>query len=540
MTSAALKTILDHDIPELPPHWHDECDCEPTVAYLRVSKIGKRTKIVSPTIQLNEIIADARRNKRKIVKLVFDINKSGRDFDREAFQSVIDDIKAGEYKHVSVWKWSRFGRTIRGSLQMLTLLEEADGRVESASEPFDQDTVFGEFTRDQMLLIADLQSKVLGETWRGVHATRLDNQLPHSGRKRFGYDYFAEDERDKRYAPNPEEGPILKWAYEQYVAGVAMRKIVRAVNEKGFRTSFGNEWTWQAWAKMMDTGFAAGLIRGRSTAQKRAVKRKPANTRRSYDKWTEGKQEALISRELWEAYLARREEALTLPPRFAGAVHELSALVFCGICARRMTTKYAGTYRKHTWVCMSRDSFHPDKSVTVANDDAMMLVREWFEERSQPEWVEAESRRIFEAAQRVRPDVDALEKKLAAVDKKLDNAMALFLASENASEAVKTRVLKTLNGLEEERARLLEGKKAVAVPDSVPDFRALGVVAERWDEFEKDVHNAALRKALGMVLVSPPSAPRVRRELRERVRIVPAWEMEDWSEWLSARRQRAA
>lgn len=532
--------ILKNDIPALPEHWHAVCDCVPTVAYLRVSRVGKRTKIVSPKLQLNEIVADAKRNGRRIVKLLFDINKSGQDFDREAFGEVISDVKAGLYRHVSVWKWSRFGRTNRGSLRMLAVLEAADGVVDSATEPYDHDTVFGEFSRDQMILIADLQGKIYGETWRSVHETRLEVGLPHSGQKRFGYDYRTEDERTRRFEINPDEGRIIKWAVEQYVSGWSMTRIVNEVNAQGFLSPRGNPWTYAAWTAMLDNGFAAGLLRTRSKAMKKTLKRKTASRRTSYDVWTKGAQAAILDEALWQAYQKAREGGAGLAARWVRGVHELSALLFCGLCARRMATKYCGKDRQRRWICPAAHAYHPGKPVGVGNDEALVIIRDWLTERSQAEWIERESRRLFDEGKDARPEVDRIDSAIQKLQGQSKRALDLYLATDEENDAVRTRVLARLNSLEGELKELKETRVRLTADRKTPDWKALGVIVDRWDEFEPETHNAALRAALGMVVVNPASGPRVRRGVRDRVSIVPEWEMGDWAEWLSVRRQRSA
>lgn len=540
MTSEALIRILQHDIPALPDHWHEDCACDPTVAYIRVSRVGKRTKIVSPTIQLNEIVADAKRNSRRIVKILFDINKSGRDFDREAFGEAVRDVKAGLYRHISVWKWSRFGRTNLGTQIMLKTLDDAGAVVDSASEPYDHKTAAGKYSRDQMILMADFQGTTYGEVWRSVHETRRRNGLPHSGQKRFGYDYRAEDERNRRFEINEDEASIIRWAVEQYVSGWSMTRVVNEVNAQGFLSPRGNPWTYPAWTAMLDNGFAAGQIRSRSEEMKNSLKRKTASRRDSYDVWTKGAQPPIIDADLWKEYQKARAGGAGLAARWVRGVHELSALLFCGLCARRMSTKYCGKDRQRRWICPAAHAYHPGKPVGIGNDEALEIIRAWLTEKSQPEWVERESRRVFDESQGAQPEVDRIDASIKKLEKQSKRTLAFFTATDDDSDAVRTRVLAQMNSLEREIKELNERKARLTADRKTPDWKALGVIVDRWDECEPETHNAALRAALGMVVVAPASGPRVRRGVRDRLSIVPEWEMGDWSEWLAVRRQRSA
>lgn len=534
--------IYGHDLPVLPKHWHEECDCVPTVAYIRVSKTNKKVTIKSPKIQFEEILTDARFNKRKIVAIVFDLNVSGHEFDREALNEVMDGLRDGRWTHISVWKWSRWGRNLRASLKMLALVEDLGARVDSATEPFDQDTIWGEFSRDQMLLIADLQAKQIGQTWRSVHALRFEAKLPHSGRKRFGYDYITTDERDKHYELNEEEADALEWAYLQYLAGTGTRKIALEFNARGLKTEFGGQWTYQAVGKMLDTGFGAGLLRCRSEAKKKAMKMKgkPANTLASYDVWLPGKQSTVIDFDVWCQYKEKRESQAAQPPASRRAVHEISGLLNCGICSRRMTTHYGGKQRQHRWHCEARSAFHPTVNVSISNDDALMLVKDWLAGRAQDDWVAREARKKYERGLKSTNTVDQDERRIYEIGKQLDNLIKLT-ARPDASEATQTRLIGSLNALEVELAELnVKVQEAASGPAVEPNWVEMQKVVDSWSTYPAQVHNAALSRSIGMIVVSPPSAPRLRSELRSRVRIVPVWEMSDWAEWLSVRRQRSA
>lgn len=533
-----LRKAFDQDLPEVPPHWHAVCDCLPTVAYIRVSKIGKRTNIKSPTIQLNEIVANAKARNLRIVKIVFDLNVSGQNFDREALNEVLSDLQAGQYRHVSLWAWSRWGRNLLGSLTMIAKVEDLGGYVESATEPFDASTVWGEFNRDQALLQAQFQGKMIGKTWKSVHSTRRENQLPHSGRKKFGYDYDTSDERDRHYVLNEAEAEALEACYRAYLSGRSMRKLAADLNEAGFRTEFGNRFTTASVGKMMDTGFAAGLLRSRSEEQKRLMKRKPANTLASYDQWDPGKQAQIIDMTTWQAYKKKRLAAAGNPPRLNAPAHELSGLVFCGVCARRLQTKYTGTNRHHRWHCAFQSNLHPEQSVSIANDEALDEVKKWFGELARPEYAEEEARRLVEREARIAPQKSAIEVRLAELEAQASNLMT-GLRYAGTNETAAQRVMAELNEVEEERVTLAEQLAAFQAPKPKHNWRAFGDILTRWDEFPKEVHNTALAQALGMVVVAPRERPRARVE-RSLVTVVPLDEMSEWSDWLSARRQRSA
>lgn len=532
-------------MPGLPAHHHaDECNCLPTVAYIRVSKVGNRERIVSPEVQLQAIVKHAISSNLRIIRLVFDINKSGQNFDREALNKVVADLQAGEYHHITVWKWSRWGRTMRGSLEMLATVEEYGGKVESATEPFDQDTASGEYNLNNTLAMAAMQGRVIGETWRGVQNNRRSAGLPHAGRGRFGYDYA-----DQTYTIYEPEAAVLRWAYEQYVAGLSLKKLVQEINAIGHRTTLDGKFTDQSLARVMDTGFAAGLIRERSPQvlnKLRKQKLKPGNSIKDYDVWREGSQPTIISLELWQQYRDKRLRQADLPPRARKAVHALSSLLLCGLCARTMVTKYSGSARQHQWICPWVKTYHPGRSVTVSNASALTVVRGWLGERSTPEWADEVARRRVADNSRGKSESDRLRQELAQLEKELATHDALFKEASrlNApSERTLTRHLKQRMQYERDIDSLSDRIEAIpAVSADLPNYRAFKALSDVWDsEYSPAVQRELLSKVVGMVLVSPLADPKVRGRVADRLRVVPAWEMSaDWEEWIAVRRQKSA
>lgn len=152
--------------------------------YIRVSKA--REEMISPENQEHACRALADREGLKVVEVVSDLDATGRDFVKRKVGYIIRGIEDGHWDVVVMWKWSRFGRHMLDSMINLRAIKDAGGKARAATEDFDDDTTLGRFTRDQMLLLAQLESDQIGDVWREAHARRERAGLPHSGFPRFG------------------------------------------------------------------------------------------------------------------------------------------------------------------------------------------------------------------------------------------------------------------------------------------------------------------------------------------------------------------
>lgn len=571
--------------PQEIPHHHpnDDCGCEPTVMYIRVSKVGERDpdSLKSPDIQLDAGKADCVKKGKRIVKVISDIDKSGRTFRKRSVDAVIALIKNGTAKSVTLWKWSRWGRNVEFSNEYLRKTRAAGGRVDSATEPFDLSTAMGRWNQDSIMRFDQLLGELLGEGWQAAQNRRRAAGLPHSGRARFGYRYLTRDamrdgethgeatlpdgsiapdsggcelcrKREPHYWPHEVTGPALAGLYEQYVSGVSVRQIAAILNQRGFRTAFGGRWTQQATGQMMDTGFAAGLIRERSPELLEQIKAQEdltgkklvRNSLKTFDVWRPGAQPALISPALWKQYMERRLEQAGIPPRSRVATHALSRILFCEICSRRLTTRYNGAKRQHQWRCPSQPTYHPDTPVSVSNAAALQIIRDWVRSKIDPLDTGRSVDEIAKAAYgatpttvrtpgRIQADIDT---ETRAHDKLiLMNARGRI--TDEQFDIARLEFEAALAGLRAE----LDQATAVQGVTGKPTYTQFESLDAVWDEtLEGDPVglNAPLREVISFVIVSPALGKGRWHDAAERVDVVPAWERESKDRWLESRRRR--
>ncbi len=529
-------------LPELPPHWHPPgCDCEPARPYLRVSKVGDREEVKSPAYQLGFIVAYAKRENLRLLPPVCDIDKSGRSFRKRSVDTLIGEVKAGKYARIVLWKWSRWARNVHESTKYVHKVISAGGRVDSATEDHDQKTAMGRFQFDLNMRMDQLQSELISESWVSAHERRREAGLPHGGRARFGYDYIKIEregaETEKRYVRNEEQATLLAKAYEAFNKGTSFNQLVVRFNASGLQTTLGGSWTAQGVARMMDTGFAAGLIRERSHPLE-----VPSNSIASYDVWRVGAHEAIIDLETWKKYKAIREARAALPPRLRRAAHALSGLLYCAVCRRRLVTKYAGAGRTHQWQCAWQKSYHPGVAVTVNNRLTLDAVREWVRAQfgselptgEYRERIEAERRRVEAERESEHAKLGAL---IAAVEDKIEGLIDL---AETARGKSRERINARLEQYEAELERLTKLQGEVAAPERrrpEKDRGALTQLDAAWDDLMEDlgVMNGALSSVVSRIEVSPRSASSTRKSVTDRVLPVGVWEAPELGDWLASR-----
>lgn len=243
--------------------------------------------------------------------------------------AAVADVEAGEYDVIVTWKFSRIARHRLRWAVAVDRVEEAGGRIESATEQVDTSTSTGRFTRGMLAELQAFEAERIGEIWREVHARRVKSGKPANGKPRFGYRYDLEA---KLHVPDPETGPVLADLYRRYVAGESVYALVRWLNGHGWRTTTGGVWSDRSLRRVLDSGFASGRFMAEGTL---------------YD----GVHEPLIDSRLWQAYLDARVARRARPARTERSAYLLSGLVRCGRCEGSMVAGQYGRRREPKYRC---------------------------------------------------------------------------------------------------------------------------------------------------------------------------------------------
>lgn len=505
-------------------------DLIPAIGYIRVSTA--REEMISPELQEAAIRDWARRNGRDVLEIISDLDKSGRNFKRRV-QDAIQAVRDGRAREIIVWKFSRFGRQRLGWATHLDLVESAGGQLVSATEEVDARTAAGRFTRGMLAEVAAFESDRASEQWKETLAYRRRNGLPAHGGPRWGYvrrgrvlvpgetNLYRSDPDDplgERYEPDPDLRELYVSLYQRYVAGEGSSVLTAWLNKHGFRTTRGTEWSMATLLSVLDSGFAAGLLRLHNPECRCQVPSRCQDVT-----YVEGAQRAIIDGELWEAYRARRAELRTMPPRSQVPIYALSGIMRCGGCGRGMTAMSGRHGRGYAYRCNSYKLTESCTGAWIRRVDAEAAVleqlAEWADE-IEANAEKAEPRAVAEPA--VRVDAERIEGDLARIDRALVRLKKLRAMDEDDDEQAEREYLTARDELRAERAALEERLAAAKEPprppepgDYGPTIRAL---VDGWEILTPPERRNMLASVVRTIRVHREG---FRRD--PRVEVVPAW-----------------
>ncbi len=335
-------------------------------AYLRVSTLKQVEEGESIDAQLSAIKRYADYEGIEIVKVFRDEGASGKSVTgRAGFSAMLGEIKNGAgVDYVIVFKLSRFGRNIADTMVSLQTIQDYGANLVCTEDKLDSsDTkdklmftimaAFAEMERENILVqtMAGRKQKASDGMWNGAQAP-------------FGYRIKKVD-NGSVLELNEDEAEIVRLIFKLYVdENKGLGAIAAWLNANGY--------TKKPRGNMKKSTFSAGYIRTvldnpvyngkiafgrRETQQVRGDRGETRTVKRKDYEVYEGRHEAIIDDETWEAARRKRESnsrPFSKPKK--GRANLLTGMLVCPCCGRKMVAnstrgkiKNDGTRGKSTY-----------------------------------------------------------------------------------------------------------------------------------------------------------------------------------------------
>jgi DNA invertase Pin-like site-specific DNA recombinase len=272
---------------------------------------------------------------------------------RPGYDALVEDVKAGRVRAVTMWHTDRLHRTPRELEDFIDLAEAHDLSVETVKAGLvDLRTPSGRAVARTLCVWAFYESEHKSERIRGKYIQLAEAGLPGNGGFRpFGYT------KDRMHLMD-DEAEQLRWAYAQLLAGRSLRSIAVGLTERGFPTTQGRPWSLQA--------LRYNLLAPRNAAlrEHRKVVVGPAA-------WP-----AIVVVQTWE----RARAVLLAPGRMqdtnSGARrYLLTGFLFCSRCGGKLVPRATDANGRRRYGCLPK-SQGGCGGVTVHCDTSEALVRD--------------------------------------------------------------------------------------------------------------------------------------------------------------------
>ncbi len=226
------------------------------IIYIRKSRMTKDETAYSPAEQERACREFAKNQGLEIIEVIQDLDKTGRNSDREGFQRLLRKIKAGETDHVLVQYLDREFRNGMSFIQFYDLLQQYGVQFLSVNEKLDTRSFTGRFMLFVLAAAAELPVWNASERVRDAKSARRKKGF-HNGGYRLGYcnglcstctdpngeGYCPlygnpdrpESQRGRIQVPHLVEQHAVRLIANEYSAGKSAREVAEYLNNTQFQ-----------------------------------------------------------------------------------------------------------------------------------------------------------------------------------------------------------------------------------------------------------------------------------------------------------------
>ncbi|MBA7590169.1 hypothetical protein ES708_32277 [subsurface metagenome] len=211
------------------------------IGYCRVSTEEQAKEGISLEHQEAKIKQYAGLHNLKLVDIIIDKGKSGKDLNREGINEILSLIKKKLVTDIIVYKMDRLTRR---TFDLLFLVEEVFKRnnvqFHSISERIDTSSAMGQFFLTIIGAMAQMERDLISERTKAVLQYKIQ-KLEYVGSPSLGYE--ASTGENKFLNVNEREQDIVKRiVYLKRYKKMSLGKIAKELNENDVKTKRGGKW----------------------------------------------------------------------------------------------------------------------------------------------------------------------------------------------------------------------------------------------------------------------------------------------------------
>ncbi len=272
---------------------------------------------------------------------------TGTKSDRDGFQQMLADCRAGKIDMVITKSVSRFARNTVTLLETVRELKKLGIDVFFEEQNIHTQSADGELMLTILASYAQEESRSVSENQKWRVKRNFEAGIPWNGRM-LGYRM-----QDGQYQIVPEEAELVRRIYREFLDGMGKNTIAEKLNDEGIPPiRYGEEWHPNTIAKILrNYAYTGNLLLQRFFCESYITKKMVPNTGQKAMYHAEGTHEAIIPLDEWKAVqeeiIRRAEKHRSKPP--AQPAFFYTGRIQCAKCGKNFRRKT--TAARVVWIC---------------------------------------------------------------------------------------------------------------------------------------------------------------------------------------------
>lgn len=301
----------------------------------------------------------AKEKNLNIVEIKEEIVSGDSLFFRPKMLELLKEIEAKMYTGVLVMDMQRLGRgNMKDQGVILETFKNSNTKIITPMKTYDLNDDFDEEYSEFEAFMSRKELKMINRRMQGGRVRSVEDGNYIATNPPFGYDiHWIKKSRTLKI--NPKESEIVKLIFKLYAEGNGSGAICDYLNNLGYKTKFGNDFSRSSVLSILKNPCYIGKITwGKKEIKKSKTPGKTKDTRtRDRSEWTvvDGKHEAIIDMNTWDKTQEILNNRYHIPyKQTCGPANPLAGVVICSKCNNKMVMRKYGKKLPHL-ICNNKE-----------------------------------------------------------------------------------------------------------------------------------------------------------------------------------------